>query len=329
MRSRNWFTGLLLIVAGLWCLQFFLFRQQNIFATNLKTSLYDNGWWVEKPVKVLFMGGSNAMNGVVSNLVAELNGLEPGEVSNIGMNQATPFEMTVSFKKLTARLGFPQSVYYVITPRFFYEGYQVKKEYERIFLSLEQWNAFADQGIYNNYFFPINIYLESLHFRKDHKFTKFHLDLNKTRAANGFQPNYFHHFEKNVIRDVYLPEPNRELFPLSDFQVQQFKNLITLCQKRNVDFYILLTPVYKTMYENERSHPERYNDLITRLNQVSGPFKVLGSLDPARLQLGYHDFINQDHMTKGGAHRFTRSTLTDLEKHKKIKAAPLQELFKY
>lgn len=329
MRPGKWLIILILLSAGIWMLQFFLFRQPAIFSSNLKTCLYDNGWWVRRPAKIVMVGGSNAMNSIIANDVARMNNMQAGDVVNLGMNQATPFEAHVSLQKYRARFGPPQAVYYTMTARFFYQGYQVEKDYERIFLSLAQWRELACAGISNNYFFPFNIWLNSLHFQPRHKLSQFQLSTEKTIQNNGYQVQYHHDFDKENLRPVFFPHPRRDLFPVSAFQVQHFKAMAEECQRDGIPFFVVLTPVYATLYQNEHQHPERYADLLQTLNAGMPGYRVVGSMNPAAYQLSYEHFINQDHLSDTGAQIYTRMVFADLRQQAALSPAPLRLLFTY
>lgn len=329
MNSRRWFLSLILGLGSLLLLQFFIFRIAPVYNLCLKTYLYDNGWWLQKKAKIVILGSSSAMNSLACPLISKMNHLDGDAVVNFGMNGATGFEIANSYKKYVARFGHPEKLYLSLTPELCYENTYVKKEYEKILLSWEQWKVLENEdGISNNYFFPINIFFSSLQFSSMLKFKQYHFQLDATRKNRGYQPSVHVEFDKDKIPSRFYPQ-RRDLFPISRFQMQALADIQTMAQKNGTEFFIVLTPLYESLYQFRKENEKDQADFIQLFNELFSPVRVVGSTNPAVYGLKYDHFINFDHLAASGAELYTAKAFSDLKAHEKLRAKKLESLASY
>ena len=105
MNGKKWISIFLLIALAFPIIQFFVFYiiPMNTFQTLFeKTCTYDNGIWLknnkENP-KIVFMGSSMSRHTIIPKIVSN-NQYKNGEIVNLGMNAATPYEMYITFYNL-------------------------------------------------------------------------------------------------------------------------------------------------------------------------------------------------------------------------------------
>ena len=85
----------------------FLFRKESINILNKyffeKSFMYDRGHWLKYDnlyPNVVFLGTSMTRHTIIPDIIAKNSGLKVGDVVNLGMNAATPYEMYLTFKKI-------------------------------------------------------------------------------------------------------------------------------------------------------------------------------------------------------------------------------------
>lgn len=326
MKANSWFKLFLLIVLVLLFGQFFLFRQLWIYNINLRSHLYDNGWWAEDKAKIVFLGSSNVMNDVIPNKIVELNQLKEGDVLNFGMNGATPFECWVTLSKYVERFPFPERVYFTLAPLLLYEGMYIKKDYEKILLTYQQWRKLEAEGMNNNYYFPINIFLESYKWDQQHNFKNYHFQLQQTRSNFGFQANFENPYSKEITAR-FIPRID-DAFGLSEFQMRYISKIKEMCEIHGAKFYLLLAPIHPILYKKYEEHPEYFQPVCDWMSKNLGKVSILGSMDANKYRLKDSDFINLDHLTIGGARKYTETEFRNIDSHDRIEKKKLVTLFK-
>ena len=320
MSSLRWsLLTLLIIVAGL-SVQFFAFRQSSIFDICLKTHLYDHVWWVDRPAKHLILGSSNAMNGIIPNLIAQIQGKPKDHVLNLGMNGGTPFSMLRNLELYVDKFPFPERIDIVLTPAMIQEYYLVEKDYEKIWLSKQQWDIIEDEKkIANSYFFPAMIFWQACRFDSRHIFLEYHYNLQTTRERRGFQPNYekIYQFE---FKPLLLPQVKKH-FSWSEQQLDALKRIQDLSTANNATVNYLITPIHPELfkaYQNSvtLNEPNGLPKLEKQLKARLGDIQVEGSLSPHDFHLKHEHFINGDHLTFNGARIFTTALYQFPKQHR-------------
>lgn len=322
MIKWRWILSLFLTLVVLLAGQFFLFRFMPVYNLCLKTYVSDNSWWVGQKARVLILGGSNAMNGIHAPHLAKMLNMGKNDIRNLGMNGATCFEALNTLNKYLDRFEPPERVYITLSPSLCYEYVHLKKDYEKILVTKKQWDyAERHEDISHMYYYPVNLFLESLKFDRMYKFRQYHLQLDATRERMGFQPGThlgFEDDEKEVLRRV---PRNKQVYPVSEFQIQSLASIQKRCEDLGIQFFVVLTPVYDTLYDYYVADPDLFSDLAQMFNQKLAPVRVLGSLNPKDYGLKYTHFMNIDHISESGAVIFTESLFNDYSLHPQIKPA--------
>jgi hypothetical protein len=303
-RPFRWCLGVLLGLFLLLLAQFILFRQESIYGLNLRSHLLDHVWWVEQEADHLILGSSDAMNSVIPQRVMAENPSNHRSVLNLGMNGCTPFGMMRNLNLYLQRFSSPKRVDITITPALLQEGYYVRCDYEKIWLSWKQWWSLQDEGVSNSYFFPSMMFWESLKFRRRYLFREYHFDLRQTRAMLGFQPNYEAPQRAYHLHERDLPKITT-LFPWSLRQILILKQMADRVKALGGRVNFLVTPLHPILYDAMLKE-SAMDDLEMILNEHLGDdASVLGDISPHAYGLDARHFINGDHLTYEGARRFT------------------------
>ncbi len=301
--------------------QFVLFKFTPIYELNLLTELYNEASWVKGKPKIAIMGSSHARYHIIPSEIAKLNkNYNLSDIVNIGENAASPFAMYTSFMKNRDKFSELETVYYTLEPHMLGEKYYTYNKFEEILLSYDQWKYLEEKhNKKNNYFYPLQTFVNSLKYKNTNR--------SKTNGYSKLKHKKFKKFAKGrVIKLIYEPI---ELFPVSSFGMNYFKELKDELSKQGTELIFVLTPTY-TWQKYYAQEAKVYDDmLVEMLNKNLGNVKVVGSFWPEDFALEYKDFKDDTHMAHSGAVQFTREVFSNINEHKDLKKDKLLNTYLY
>jgi hypothetical protein len=260
------------------------------------------------------MGSSLARYGIIPSLISKNNGLEPDSVCNVGIDAGTPFEMYVTYKKQLNILSNATIVYYTIEPWIFSSKYYRYKKYEKIRLNYKQWRLlYKDQGLFNDYLFPIHIFIDSLEFKKS---------LSTPWNEYLLLPGHRHFQPLKELLFEYEPYTD---FPVSLFQLYYLRKLKDAVEQNGGTFICVLVPKHRTWCRSYYRDCSRFNyDFVSLFNRYVGAVRIVGSNCDEAYKLKDADFFDSFHLNNVGAYRFTEAEFSDISRHLRQKPAFLQ-----
>ena len=324
LSPRKWWWSCLCLIILLLVAQFYVFRWKVIYDLCWQTHLEDHVWWVDQPAKHLVMGSSSAMNSTIPNLIHQQNNLGPNHTLNLGMNGVTPIVMLVNLKRYLERFPPPERVDLSITPAMITESYHAAKNYEKIFLTWEQWRKWKHKEnltLANSYFFPSMLFWNCLEIEKNYLFRQYHFTIAEMRSERGFRPIYEHPYTFVMKHNDY-PVTNKD-FGWSRPQLEALKEIHHLLDSLDVKIYHLLTPLHPKAYEIYLKQGQSLEELEHLLKEYLKPRAILGNFNPQPYGLTHDHFFNADHITISGARLFTSHVYGDIQAHSKL---PVQHI---
>ncbi len=288
----------------------FLFRKESINILNKyffeKSFMYDRGHWLKNDnlyPNVVFLGTSMTRHTIIPDIIAKNSGLKVGDVVNLGMNAATPYEMYLTFKKNIDNFKNTKLVFYNIDPAIFSKAYYNSKKYEKVLWSREEWEKYSvDKGFKNYFYYKTTLFKELL--KNDSyerpKFEDFgYLSLKCTNKYEYETKIGIEKFFKEIIDDGN--------HAISYFQLEYLKKLKKLVENNNSTFIILYVPNQESFTKNMNEFNYEYNKALEkRLNEYLGDTIQYGTYCPNILKLDNSlDFSNSYHLCHNSAQKYS------------------------
>ncbi len=319
MNFRRWTITSLALLTGLLAAQFIAFRQPAVYKFALRGYGFDSGCWVRTPPRIIILGSSKARHAIVPEIIAERNGLRPGEAVNLGVTAGTPLQMLNTYTKNRERFSAASIVYYSVEPWVFNEKFY-RYGYERVFLSFRQWRYLSrEQNVSDNYFFPLNIFTEGM---------KCHCQDNSAHSGyRQLEPGYIRDYRPGEFRMDYAPA---SLFPISGLQLESLQKIKSLAEESGGKFILVLIPSRDIWFEAYKKEMREYDRaLVAELNGKLGAPTVVGSFDAKRYDLTDKDFLDDIHTSDSGARSFTGAVFSHTEQHRRLEPRTIRPLYSY
>lgn len=305
MKNKKFvFTILLLTVAIL------LLRKESIDILNKyyfeQSFMYDRGHWVKSDnlyPKVVFLGSSMTRHTIIPEIIAKNSDLKEGDIVNLGMNAATPYEMHLTFKKNIDNFKNVQVVFYNLDPWIFSKKYYVHKKYEKTLWTFEEWEKYSkDKGLKNYLNYKTTLFKESISKQKYSK-PKFK-DL-------GYEPleckEEYKLETKEEIEIFFKDIVNDENHAISFFQLEYLKKLKQLVEDNNSTFVILYVPNQESYTKNINEFNSSYNKVLeNNLNKYLENTIQYGTFCSNNIDLKNKlDFFDKSHLCDNGARKYS------------------------
>ena len=88
-----------------------LFRKESINILNKyffeQSFIYDRGYWIKNDnlnPKLVFLGSSMTRHTIIPDIIAKNSNLKQGDIVNLGMNSATPYEMYYEYSEAVNKI---------------------------------------------------------------------------------------------------------------------------------------------------------------------------------------------------------------------------------
>lgn len=271
-----------------------------------KSFIYDRGHWIKKDnlfPKVVFLGSSMTRHTIIPEIIAKNSNLKEGDIVNLGMNAATPYEMYLTFKKNIGNLKNTEVVFYNLDPWIFSKKYYVHKKYEKVLWTFEEWEKYSkDKGLKNYTNYKTTLFKESRskpNYNKP-KFIDFGYEPLECKTEYKLETkDEIEIFFKDIIDDGN--------YAISSFHLKYLKKLKNLVENNNSKFIILYVPNQESYTKNINQFNFNYNKALEeKLNEYLGETLQYGTFCPNTISLeNTLDFFDRHHLCSNGAKKYS------------------------
>ena len=279
-----------------------------------KSFIYDRGHWIKDEnlyPKVVFLGSSMTRHTIIPEIIAKNSNLEQGDIVNLGINAATPYEMYLTFKKNIQNFNDTKIVFYNLDPWIFSKKYYIHKKYEKVLWSREEWEKYSnDKGLKNYLNYKTTLFKELIN----------KPNYNKPKFKDfGYEPlecKIDYKLEtKDEIEKFFKEIINDENHAISFFQLEYLKKLKQLVEENNSIFVILYIPNQESYTKNINKFNYSYNKALEyRLNKYLGDTIQYGTFCPNNITLENKlDFYDKIHLCDSGAKKYSNYLSNILE----------------
>lgn len=271
-----------------------------------RSVIYDRGQWVKedglKP-KVVFLGSSMTRHSIIPEIIINNLELNSGEVVNLGMNAATPYEMYLTYRKNIHSFNNAELFIYNLDPWIFSKRYYRHKKFEKILWSLNEWKKYSfDPDVKDFVSYKNNLLDES------RKSTKYRRPIFKDYGYAPLECNAeFKLATKQEVVDYFHDILDDGSLAISDFQISYLSRLKKQVESSGAQFLILLVPNHESYTENIANYNNKYNQLLeNKINLKLGNVKHIGTFCPGDFNLiGTTDFYDRHHLCHEGAIKYS------------------------
>lgn len=287
-----------------------LFRKESINILNKyffeESFIYDRGHWIKNDnlnPKLVFLGSSMTRHTIIPDIIAKNSNLKQGDIVNLGMNAATPYEMYLTFKKNIDSFRNVQVVFYNLDPWIFSKKYYVHKKYEKTLWTFEEWEKYSnDKGLRNYLNYKTTLFKESIskpNYSKP-KFKDFGYEPLECKEEYKLET-------KEVIEDFFKDIINDGNHAISFFQLEYLKKLKQIVEANNSKFVILYVPNQESYTKNINEFNSDYNkSLEYHLNKYLGDTIQHGTFCSSSIGLENKlDFFDRHHLCDNGAKKYS------------------------
>ncbi len=287
-----------------------LFRKESINILNKyffeESFIYDRGHWIKNDnlnPKLVFLGSSMTRHTIIPDIIAKNSNLKQGDIVNLGMNAATPYEMYLTFKKNIDSFRNVQVVFYNLDPWIFSKKYYVHKKYEKTLWTFEEWEKYSnDKGLTNYLNYKTTLFKESIN-KPNYNMPSF--------KDFGYEPleckEEYKLETKEGIEDFFKNIINDENHAISFFQLEYLKKLKQIVETNNSKFVILYVPNQESYTKNINEYNSDYNKVLEyQLNKHLGDTIQYGTFCPSIIGLENKlDFFDKSHLCDKGAKKYS------------------------
>ena len=312
------------------------FNLIHLTVLRLCPSLYyaDYGYtWIRHlpyPPKILLMGSSTVQYNLHPGVIAQNSPYRMGEIINLGWNARTPLQSYYLFKTMEKDLKSVQKVYYGIDPWVF-----SRKYYEHDALMPVDWNLRErlffikdkekfDKALLGGVLWPVLSRVAKNCFKmvrdkgEDPGWTPGDLGANsltqKTKNFNMTAEEWFYH----------------DVFDFSDLQFAYLKKLKEECERKGIQFILLIPPKTKQWRTDYAEKNKAMDDIFVRkLNDYLGESYLTGSFAAIPEELEEQLFSDGIHLTSEGQVYFSRQFAFFLRMADRLPKAHLSNLYSY
>ncbi len=305
MKNKKFVLSLLLLTVGI-----LLLRKESIDILNKyyfeQSFIYDRGHWITKDnlqPKLVFLGSSMTRHTIIPEIIAKNSDLKEGDIINLGMNAATPYEMYLTFKKNIDSFKKVEVVFYNLDPWIFSKKYYVHKKYEKSLWTFEEWEKYSkDKGLKNYLSYKTTLFKESIN----------EPNYNKPKFKDyGYEPleckNEYKLETRDEIEKFFKDIIDDKNYALSNFQLEYLKKLKNLVEDNNSKFIILYIPNQESYTKNINQFNSDYNKALEdNLNKYLGDTIQYGTFYPNSIGLENNlDFFDRHHLCDNGAKKYS------------------------
>ena len=318
MKSKTWLLLSFILTSLIYVTEHGIINHyyQQVFENS---SLYNRGAWIKENninPKIIFLGSSMTRYSIIPELIEKNNNLNKGDIVNLGMDAATPYEMYITYMKNKQYFSKTQIVFFSLEPWILSKRYYKYKMFEKALWSDEEWDYYMPNE--NNFAgYKTYLFFKSI-FAKDAK-----LKVENAGYIRLEHNNQFKLADEKEIKAFFTNRVANEI-DISIFELEYLKKLKQEVEKNNSEFVLLFIPNHISYTQVINKVNTQYNlKLSELLNIYLGETKQFGMYDPTSLNLLHEDYFDKHHLSYTGAVKYSTLFTDILDLPKDLKKSPI------